>query len=53
MENGCGIIAVNVEYILKFNEFLSDYYTNDNLNSLKKFVYENCLEGIVFEKGHE
>jgi len=53
IENGCGIISVPIEKIEDFNIVLSDYYTNDTLNNAVEFIYNNCIEGIEFEKNKE
>ncbi|MBF0980163.1 MAG: Fic family protein [Clostridiales bacterium] len=50
IENGCGIISVPIEKIEDFNIVLSDYYTNDTLNNAVEFIYNNCIDGIEFEK---
>lgn len=53
IENGCGIISVPIEKIEDFNIVLSDYYTNDTLNNAVEFIYNNCIDGIEFEKNKE
>ena len=52
IENGCGIISVPIEKIEDFNIVLSDYYTNDTLNNAVEFIYNNCIDGIEFEKNN-
>ena len=43
---GQGIIAVPVEKIGEYFTYLIDYYeTNDN-TKIKKWIYENCIDGI-------
>ncbi len=46
IKNGLGIIAVPVEKIGEyFNELIYYYETND-LTKIKKWIYDNCLDGI-------
>ena len=41
-----GIIAVPIELIGKYFTHLINYYeTNDN-TEMKKFIYDNCLDGV-------
>ncbi len=46
IENGKGIISVPVDQDVEFgNKILEFYETNDN-TKLKKFIYDECLDGI-------
>lgn len=46
IKNGQGIIAVPVEKIGEYFTKLIEYYeTGDNKN-LKKWVYDNCIDGV-------
>ena len=46
IENGKGIISVSVDKDVEFgNKILEFYETNDN-TKLKKFIYDECLDGI-------
>ena len=46
IENGKGIISVPVDQDVEFgNKILEFYETNDN-TKLKKFIYDDCLDGI-------
>lgn len=46
IRNGLGIIAVPVEKIGEYFTVLIDFYeTNDYVN-IKKWIYDNCLDGI-------
>lgn len=48
IENGNGIIKVSDKDLEKFNVLLSEFYeTNDN-ERIKDFIYNNCIDGIVF-----
>ena len=47
IKNGKGIISVAEKYKIEFGTKLIAYYEDENmLDDLKKFVYDNCLEGI-------
>ena len=48
IENGVGIIKVPDNKLEEFNILLSNFYsTNDNCR-IKQFIYDNCIDGIVF-----
>ena len=49
IQNGCGVITVPIEEIENFNIILSEYYTNDTLDKAVDYIYNNCIEGIIFE----
>lgn len=46
IKNGLGIIAVPIELIGKYFTYLINYYETDDNTEMKKFIYENCLDGI-------
>ena len=48
IENGCGIIKVSDENLEEFNELLSEFYTTNNKEKIKEFIYNNCIYGIEF-----
>jgi len=49
IENGCGIIKVPDSKLEEFNKLLSEFYTTNKNEKIKQFIYENCIDGIVFE----
>lgn len=49
IENGCGIIKVPDNKLEEFTTLLSDFYSTNNKEKLKQFIYNNCIDGIVFE----
>lgn len=51
IENGCGIIKVPDNKLQDFTILLSDYYTTNNKDKLKEFIYNECIDGLTFEKG--
>ena len=46
IENGKGIMTVPVELDGKFKTMLVNYYETNNMEELKQWVYDNCLDGI-------
>lgn len=49
IENGNGIIKISDKCLQEFTILLSEFYnTNDN-SKIKEFIYDNCIDGIVFE----
>lgn len=48
IENGKGIISIPVEEDIKFGEELIKYYETNNIEDLKKFIYDKCITGIVY-----
>lgn len=49
IENGCGIIKVPDNKLEEFTVLLSDFYSTNNKEPLKQFIFDNCIDGIVFE----
>ena len=49
IENGCGIIKVPDNKLEEFTVLLSEFYTTNQKQQLKKFIYDNCIDGIKFE----
>ena len=49
IENGVGIIKVPDNKLEEFNNLLSDFYSTNNNLKIKQFIYDNCIDGIVFE----
>lgn len=50
IENGCGIIKIPDNKLEEFTILLSNFYTTDNKDILKQFIYDNCIDGITFNK---
>ena len=48
--NGCGIISVPIEQQLEFTKLLVEFYESNNSDKIKQFIYDNCIDGIAFEK---
>ena len=50
IQNGKGIISIPVEHQKQFFEMLVKYYETNQMKEIKKFVYDNAVSGISFEK---
>lgn len=49
IENGCGIIKVPDNKLTEFTVLLSEFYSTNNKEKIKKFIWDNCIDGIVFK----
>ena len=49
IENGCGIIKVPDNKLKDFTILLSEFYTTNNKEKIKQFIFDNCIDGIVFK----
>lgn len=47
IQNGKGIIKVPDNKLEEFNKLLSEYYSTNNMEEIKEFIYKNCIDGIV------
>ena len=48
IENGNGIIKVPDTLLENFTTLLSEFYTTNNKEKIKQFIFDNCIDGIVF-----
>ncbi|MCC8170029.1 MAG: cell filamentation protein Fic [Oscillospiraceae bacterium] len=48
IENGMGIISVKQKYIQDFYKLLIDFYETNDPAYIKRFVYDNCIDGLNF-----
>lgn len=46
IENGKGILSVPVELDGKFKSLLVNYYETNNIEEIKQWIYNNCIDGI-------
>ena len=53
ISNGCGIISVPVECQREFSIQLVRFYETNEMQELRNFIYENCIDGINFENTNE
>lgn len=49
IKNGCGIIKIPDNKLKEFNILLSEFYSTNNKEEIKQFIYNNAIDGIVFE----
>ena len=49
IENGCGIIKVPDSKLKDFTILLSEFYSTNSKEKIKQFIYNNCIDGIVFK----
>ena len=49
IENGCGIIKVPDNKLKDFTILLSEFYSTNNKENIKQFIFDNCIDGIVFK----
>lgn len=49
IENGKGIIKIPDNKLEEFNILLSEFYSTNNMEKIKHFIYENCIDGIVIK----
>ena len=49
IQNGNGIIKIPDDKLQEFTTLLSEFYTTNEKEKIKKFIFENCIDGIVFE----
>ena len=50
IQNGKGVISIPLDKQLTFREMLIDFYETNNMDKIKIFIYDNCIDGINFEK---
>ncbi len=48
IENGQGIISIKQKDIKEFYKCLVSYYESNNKLELKQFLYDNCIDGMIF-----
>jgi Fic family protein len=46
ISNGQGIISIPVELIPEFTPLLVKYYETGKIDTVKNFIYNNCIDGI-------
>lgn len=49
ISHGKGIITIPIEEQVEFKKLLIKYYETNNMDDIKKFIYEKCIDGIPFE----
>lgn len=46
IRNGLGILSLPVEKIGEYFTLLISYYETNNMEDLKKWIYDNCIDGV-------
>lgn len=49
IQNGNGIIKIPDDKLQEFTTLLSEFYTTNEKEKIKRFIFDNCIDGIVFE----
>ena len=49
IENGNGIIKVPDNKLEEFNTLLTEFYSTNNKEKIKQFIFDNCIDGITFK----
>ncbi|CAM3073381.1 Fic family protein [Streptobacillus felis] len=49
IQNGRGVISIPIEHQEIFRELLIKFYETNNMDEIKKFLYQNCIDGINFK----
>lgn len=44
--NGCGVISVPIEYQPEFTKLLVKFYETNDMETIKQFVYDKCIDGL-------
>ena len=53
IENGCGIIKVPDNKLKDFTVLLSEFYSTNSKEKIKQFLFDNCIDGIVFKNNKQ
>lgn len=53
ISSGCGVISVPIEQQREFTTMLVQFYESNDMKPLKAFMYDYCIDGIVFEDAAE
>ena len=48
IQNGVGITKVPDNKLEEFNILLTDFYNTNNNETITQFIFDNCIDGIVF-----
>jgi len=48
ISSGCGIISVPVEKQREFRTLLIGFYESGDIDAIKTFVYDECIDGMDF-----
>jgi hypothetical protein len=46
---GCGILSIPIEKQRTFTQMLIPYYETNEMGPIKRFVYDECIDGMDFD----
>ena len=49
IQNGNGIIKIPDDKLQEYATLLSEFYTTNDKEKIKQFIFDNCIDGIVFK----
>lgn len=49
IDEGCGIIQIPIDKKVEFFNKLITFYESNDMNDLKQWIYDECIDGIEFE----
>lgn len=52
LDHGCGMMTINDDYMLGFNERLLNMYQTGDKASLKRYLYDNAIIGLDLDRCH-
>lgn len=47
--NGAGIVTIPIEHQRNFRGLIIDFYESGDMQKIKDFVYDKCIDGIAFQ----
>ena len=50
IENGAGLVNIQVEHIKEFKNKLINFYETNKMDEIKNFLFEKCIDGIIMSK---
>lgn len=50
ISSGCGVISIPIEHQREFTTMLVQFYDSNDMEPLKSFVYDCCIDGIEFKR---
>lgn len=53
IKHGCGIISIPIENQVEFKTLLISFYETNNMEKLKQYIYDYCIDGMDFQKQRE
>lgn len=50
ISEGKGILSIPGKHVREFNVRLSEFYNTNDYSKIDKFIYDNCIHGLVLQK---